>query len=1098
MKNRLTKLFTTFLAVVLLVGMSPAAASTAYAASWNSGTVASFNLLDSIRNLFGGSNKNDTDTDDKSETNNATTPTPNKVQAENDADEGGAADESGTVDEIKLTKTATDKKETDSNGNPLFDITLGVQGKQVKKGAPVDITLVVDLSNSMTDDDSKSLAITKAAAKQFIEKVLPEQGTGNVRVSIVAYGSNAYAYNFTKNKWQQYGSTSTDGFYTKSRTSALSVIEAGSFEPQGINGDSGGTNTEAGFRVTKAVTDTRNNPKASSVVVFMTDGVPTLRINSLGNATDDGAGNQTSDAEFNEAVGAAQELKAAGNDIYTVGLLTDSTGDKLTMANKLLAGAEIYGQEEGDNNSYNIGYSISYEAYSSDKTNYDYYSYRYYNDNLWTLQNGTYYKVTVTRTGNWPNRTYTYTYDGGTLGTSDGDYSKPASIKLYKQKSSNQKGYYSIGPAYSTKYYPITESQGAGQKITEIYTQIAEKTLALATGTVVDQIPDGFVLTAESKANLEAVGYKVSADGKTITFEGITAGKDKKELTFTVKYTGIKYGSAYTNTQATYTGTLYDDSSFGLLEFTKPVVGLNPKTADDSYVEPIGTVQLGVLGNDPSFEKKITDDGYEVSDFAIEIVKQPTDATATANGQNVSFASTKSGTYTFTYIVKATATKGDKVFNLVSRETTVTVDVVAAANKAFVVDFGKPVTYDAKDVFSNEELQNSITKKSGTDRYGKLTLNEDKSITYKLNKFMEGIDQYIFGVNCKGVDLDKTVSMVPASSIYYEDNFADEDGNTLIHYGEGWKVAPLKPGKDEVINDIISGVAGDGNLGYDSAYDTSDSQLVYSAGTIHYVPKSTTAVTADFTFKGQGIDLYSYTSGATGKFTFRVYDGDTRVFNKTINTKYNSGEAYQVPVVTFMGEQSKNYRVQIIVPKNNAFYLDAVRIYNSVNVNKEQIGGVDVDNESSAKFVSIREQSLLSNNADLFTVDGDVFIDAYLKKNAKVVAIPKEMTEYTTYGRKTEVVVAPRSSVTLTLKNASKYSKVQLGARIDAAIPSVIDGVDLSKVNTNGKVLVNNEEINIKSSTDMYYTVKIVDRKLVITNNTNKLLALTKLKLVEK
>ncbi|WP_303223431.1 vWA domain-containing protein [Intestinibacter bartlettii] len=1093
MKNRLTKLLTTFLAVVLLVGMSPAAASTAYAASWNSGTVASFSWLDSIRNLFGKSDKNDSESNgnqNQSQTEqNYTTAAPGNTQQEN------SADTTGTAEEIKLTKTATDKNETDSDGNPLFDIKLGVQGKQVTKGAPVDVTLVVDLSNSMTNDNSQSLAITKAAAQEFIEKVLPEQETGNVRVSIVAYGSNAYAYNFAKSEWQTYGSTFTDGFYTKSRKSALNVIKSDSFAPGQINKDSGGTNTEAGFRVTKAVTDTRNNSKASSVVVFMTDGVPTWRINSSGNATNDGAGNQTSDAEFNEAVGAAQELKAAGNDIYTVGLLTESTGDKLTMANKLLAGAEIYGQEEGDNNSYNIGDSISYEAYSSDTTNYDYY--RYYNNNLWTLQNGTYYKVSVNRTGGIGNRKYTYTYSGGSLGTYNNSLESPG-IQLYKQVKSNEKGYYSIGPAYSTKYYPITQSEGAGDKIIEIYKNIAEQTLALATGTVVDQIPDEFELTAESKANLEAAGYKVSADGKTITFEGIKAGLDKKELTFTVKYTGDKYGSAYTNTQATYTGTLYDDSSFGPLEFTKPVVGLNPKTADDSYVEPIGTVQLGVLGNDPSFEKKITDDGYEVSDFAIEIVKQPTDATATANGQNVSFASTKSGTYTFTYIVKATATKGDKVFNLVSRETTVTVNVVAAANKAFVVDFGKPVTYDAKDVFSNEELQNSITKKSGTDRYGKLTLNEDKSITYKLNKFMEGIDQYIFGVNCKGVDLDKTVSMVPASSIYYEDNFADEDGNTLIHYGEGWKVAPLKPGKDEVINDIISGVAGDGNLGYDSAYDTSDSQLVYSAGTIHYVPKSTTAVTADFTFKGQGIDLYSYTSGATGKFTFRVYDGDTRVFNKTINTKYNSGEAYQVPVVTFMGKQSKNYRVQIIVPKNNAFYLDAVRIYNSVNVNKEQIGGVDVDNESSAKFVSIREQSLLSNNADLFTVDGDVFIDAYLKKNAKVVAIPKEMTEYTTYGRKTEVVVAPRSSVTLTLKNASKYSKVQLGARIDAAIPSVIDGVDLSKVNTNGKVLVNNEEINIKSSTDMYYTVKIVDRKLVITNNTNKLLALTKLKLVEK
>lgn len=1012
MKNRLTKLLTTFLAVVLLVGMSPAAASTAYAASWNSGTVASFSWLDSIRNLFGKSDKNDTDTDDKSETNSTTTPTPNKVQAENDADEGGAADESGTVDEIKLTKTATDKKETDSNGNPLFDIKLGVQGKQVTKGAPVDVTLVVDLSNSMTNN-SQSLAITKAAAKQFIEKLLPEQGTGNVRVSIVAYGSNAYAYNFTKNKWQTYGSTSTDGFYTKSRKSALSVIEAGSFEPQGINRDSGGTNTEAGFRVTKAVTDTRNNPKASSVVVFMTDGVPTWRIDSSGRATNDNYGTQTSIAEFNEAVDAAQELKAAGNNIYTVGLLTDyrSNSDKLEIANKLLAGKEIYGSDTGDNNSYNVR-------------------------QIW------------------------YGWQ-----------------------------YYSVGSAYSTKYYPITESQGAGDKIIQIYTEIATKTLSLATGTVVDQIPDGFELTAESKTALENDGYKVSEDGKTITFEGIQAGLDKKELTFTVKYKGIQYGSAYTNTQATYTGTLYDDSSFGPLYFEKPVVGLNPKTADDSYVEPIGTVQLGVLGNDPSFEKKITDDGYEVSDFAIEIVKQPTDATATANGQNVSFASTKSGTYTFTYIVKATATKGDKVFNLVSRETTVTVDVVAAANKAFVVDFGKPVTYDAKDVFSNEELQNSITKKSGTDRYGKLTLNEDKSITYKLNKFMEGIDQYIFGVNCKGVDLDKTVSMVPASSIYYEDNFADEGGKTLIQYGAGWKLLGT---------DTIPGVSGDGNLGYDSKYNTGTSELVYSGGTIHYVPKSTTSVKASFTFKGQGIDLYSYTSGATGKFTFRVYDeSNTRVFNKTINTKYNSGETYQVPAVTFMGEKSQTYRVEIIVPKNNAFYLDAVRIYNSVKVDKDDIGGVDIDNESSAKFVSIREQSLLSDKAALFTVDGDVFIDAYLNKLAQVVTIPDEMTEYKTYGRKTEVVVAPGKTVTITLKNtsgySSGYSKVQLGARIDATVPTNITGGSAT-----GKVQINDDNIDIKSSTDMYYTVKVKDNgEIVITNNTDKLLALTKLKLIK-
>ena len=117
---------------------------------------------------------------------------------------------------------------------------------------------------------------------------------------------------------------------------------------------------------------------------------------------------------------------------------------------------------------------------------------------------------------------------------------------------------------------------------------------------------------------------------------------------------------------------------------------------------------------------------------------------------------------------------------------------------------------------------------------------------------------------------------------------------------------------------------------------------------------------------------------------------------------------------------------------------------------------------------------------------------AKVKNNAKVVAIPDKMDEYTTYGRKTEVVIAPGDSITLTLKDTT-YNKVQLGARIDAAVPANITGGS-----ADGKVLINSDNINIKSSTDMYYTVKVKDNgEIKITNNTNKLLALTKLKLIK-
>ena len=308
MKNRLTKFFTVFLAVVLCIGMAPATGSTAYAASrWGGSSISSL-----WNSLFGGSdsgsNKNNSSSNsNQAGKNDATGQDSNQLTTT-------SADETGTANEIQLTKKAVANGTTE-DGKPKFNIQLGVQGKEVKKGAPVDFTLVVDLSASMTDYDSQSLAITKTAAKSFIETVLAD-GNTNVRVAIVAYGTMGHAYNFTKKSWNLYGSTETDGYYTSDRQKALNVINSNNFAPKKLSptsGDnftdyeSGGTNTEAGFLTAQAVTATRNS-NAMSKVVFMTDGVPTYHYSDGTTVT--GGKNTTTEADFNEAVSAGKALKA--------------------------------------------------------------------------------------------------------------------------------------------------------------------------------------------------------------------------------------------------------------------------------------------------------------------------------------------------------------------------------------------------------------------------------------------------------------------------------------------------------------------------------------------------------------------------------------------------------------------------------------------------------------------------------------------------------------------------------------------------------------------------------------------------------------------
>ena len=307
MKDRLTKFFTVFLAVVLCIGMAPATGSTAYAASrWGGSSISSW-----WNSWFGGSNSGSNNNNSSSNSNQA---------GENDATGQGSnqlttnsADETGTANDIALTKTAKEK-ETDDAGNQIFDISLGVKGKKVNTARPVDVTLVMDVSGSM--DDNNKMYDTKKAANDFVDSVLTEGSSA--RISVVKFSSSASAARFNSSTGSYRDYSTNQNQYTYYSNNAQEVKKALSK----LNAD-GGTNTEAGAVMAKNVIATRDENRkaeADSIVIFLTDGEPTYYSNGTVSKKG-GYGNICDNTTFNQATSAFENLKN-GSQLYSIGFLT--------------------------------------------------------------------------------------------------------------------------------------------------------------------------------------------------------------------------------------------------------------------------------------------------------------------------------------------------------------------------------------------------------------------------------------------------------------------------------------------------------------------------------------------------------------------------------------------------------------------------------------------------------------------------------------------------------------------------------------------------------------------------------------------------------
>lgn len=456
-----------------------------------------------------------------------------------------------------------------------------------------------------------------------------------------------------------------------------------------------------------------------------------------------------------------------------------------------------------------------------------------------------------------------------------------------------------------------------------------------------------------------------------------------------------------------------------------------------------------------------------------------------------------------------------------------------------VLDYGKPVTFNVLDNDGLKDITlNGVVEQEGTalgvnlnsgvsttpnnkftneatDDYGKLVKKSAKGdVTYTLSKYMDGIDKFYYEVTGKTTGQDgkeedfykySSISVIPATSVYYEDNFSsgttneDKTTNGIVYNGKAWTEATngTTAGKEE--QDAEQGK--NTTYGQDSSYAN---DTTFSYGSAHVVTAEKGApASAKFTFKGTGFEIIGRTDNNTGMMTVKVYDSNNNlVKNIPCKTVYEepNGILYQIPVISVDGLTYGQYKVVITVTgttdqdgvnHSSTVYIDGVRIFNPIDPNGEDAEEANnkykEDNEANQVVYEIRNL-LLDNNSLTGGTDANGVV--YVDSEGNIVS----PTTYKDFGPNNEVYLKKGNSIGFKLKS-SQPSAIKIGLKTpDGKAGKVTVG---SSKDSSGK------PIELNTATSMYYDVtdKIVfndnnEAYVVITNtgDTDAIVSLTKIK----
>lgn len=444
--------------------------------------------------------------------------------------------------------------------------------------------------------------------------------------------------------------------------------------------------------------------------------------------------------------------------------------------------------------------------------------------------------------------------------------------------------------------------------------------------------------------------------------------------------------------------------------------------------------------------------------------------------------------------------------------------------RTYVVDFGLPLKIEGIfDTGAQSNIGDVSLSPKNEQKYGTVTIapngfNTTLTYTRTADKTINEPEtitlDVVYKIGNSKIKLEKTLTIIPASNVYYEDSLAAFTNGSGAAQNAVWSTvgndgnaATEKTGVYQALQEL-----GKGNnhtpYGYDDKYNKENSSML-SMGTAHKVTVTANMAntdtweaqptsawpTAQFTFKGTGFDIISLTNNKSGTIFVDVTNTATgKQYNYVVNNyygyTYQSGEwvvdknasdtLYQIPVMKVDGLDYGEYNVVIKVAYNKffdtaeakeySFWLDAVRIYDPMG----EYADYTKDNEGYPQYIKLRD-TLVDGTAKPDGTDKTVFIDGGSTADIK--------TTYANYGPNNEVYLMKGQAITFKIPANDKIASIQIGAKAPKGT---------ANLNVNEKEIVSG---GLSTATEMYYQIATVGGQFTITNTGDGILSLTNLKI---